>query len=100
MSRPIFFRVLAKSRLRLLPPSMSTWVSCEPTTIGSRTSGNFLSSGNQLLHALGVESTISAKDDVDDVLRILEILGPRLVTFLVILLVFSLSCLREGSCIQ
>jgi hypothetical protein len=30
-----------KSRLRPLPPSMSTRVSCEPAMTGSRTSGNF-----------------------------------------------------------
>jgi hypothetical protein len=49
MSSSIFFKVLAKSRLRLLPPSMSTWVSCEPKTTGSRTSGNFPSS-EKLVH--------------------------------------------------
>jgi hypothetical protein len=44
MSSPIFFKVLAKSRLRTHPPSTSTRVSCEPTTIGSSTSGNLPSS--------------------------------------------------------
>jgi hypothetical protein len=52
----------------------------------------------QLPCALGGESTI--KDDVDDVLRILKILSFGLVTFLVILLVLSLSYLREGWCID
>jgi hypothetical protein len=42
MFSPIFFSVLAKSRLRLLQPSMSTRVSCEPATTGSRTNRNFL----------------------------------------------------------
>jgi hypothetical protein len=41
MFNPIFFKVLAKSRLRPLPPSMSTQVSYEPTMIESRTSRNF-----------------------------------------------------------
>jgi hypothetical protein len=49
---------------------------------------------------LGRESAISAEDDVDDALRILEVLSPRLVTLLFILLVLSLSCLREGWCIE
>jgi hypothetical protein len=49
---------------------------------------------------LGRESTISVKDDVDDILQILEVLSPRLVTFLVILLVLSIPCLREGWCIE
>jgi hypothetical protein len=50
----------------------------------------------RLLRVLGGESTVSAKDDVDDVLGILEVLSPRLVTLIIILLVLSLSCLREG----
>jgi hypothetical protein len=49
MFSPIFFKVLAKSRLRLLPPSMSTQVNCEPTTTGSRMSGNFPGS-EKLVH--------------------------------------------------
>jgi hypothetical protein len=54
----------------------------------------------QLLRALGGESTVSAEDDVDDVLRILKVLSPRLVTSLIIFLVLSLSSLREGWCIE
>jgi hypothetical protein len=54
----------------------------------------------QLLFTLGGESAVSTKDDVDDVLRILEVLGPQLVTGFIILLVFSLSCMREGQCIE
>jgi hypothetical protein len=50
----------------------------------------------ELLRALGGKSTVSAEDDVDNILRILKSLSPRLVTLLVILLVLSLSCLREG----
>jgi hypothetical protein len=44
MFSPIFFNVLTKSRLRPLPPSMSTQVNFEPTMTGSRTNRNFLSS--------------------------------------------------------
>jgi hypothetical protein len=49
MSSAIFFRVLMKSRLRLLPLPISTRVSYEPAMIGSRTSGNFPSS-EKLVH--------------------------------------------------
>jgi hypothetical protein len=49
MTSPIFFKVLAKSRLRPLPPSMSTQVSCEPVTTRSRTSENFPGS-EKLVH--------------------------------------------------
>jgi hypothetical protein len=49
---------------------------------------------------LGGKSTISAEDDVDDVLRILEVLSPRLVTSFIILLALLLSCLGEGWCIE
>jgi hypothetical protein len=45
----------------------------------------------QLLRALGVESAVSAEDDIDDVLWILEVMSPRLVTLVVVLLVLSLS---------
>jgi hypothetical protein len=41
MFSPIFFNVLAKSRLMLLPASMNTRVNCEPAMTGSRTRGNF-----------------------------------------------------------
>jgi hypothetical protein len=57
MSSPIFFKVLAKSRLRPLPPSMSTQVSCEAATTGSRTNGDFLSS-EKLVHLSSVEKVI------------------------------------------
>jgi hypothetical protein len=50
----------------------------------------------QLLRALGGESAISAEDGVDDVLRVLEILSPRLVTLIIFLLVLSLSYMRKG----
>jgi hypothetical protein len=45
---------------------------------------------------LGRESAVSAEDDFDDVLWILEVLSPRLVTLPIVLLVLSLSCLGEG----
>jgi hypothetical protein len=48
---------------------------------------------------LGGESAVSTEDEVDNV-RILELLSPRFVTSLVILLVLSLSSLREGWCIE
>jgi hypothetical protein len=35
----------------------------------------------QLLCALGGEATVSMEDDVNDILRVLEILSPRLVTY-------------------
>jgi hypothetical protein len=54
----------------------------------------------QLLRALGGESAVSAEDDINDVLRILKVLSPRFVTLLPVLLVLSLSCLREGWCIE
>jgi hypothetical protein len=54
MLSPIFFNVLAKSRLRPLLPSMSTRVTCEPATIGSRTSGNFPGS-EKLVHWSSLE---------------------------------------------
>jgi hypothetical protein len=57
MFSPIFINVLAKSRLRLLPPSKSTRVNCEPTTTGSRTSGNFLGS-EKLVHWPSLEKEI------------------------------------------
>jgi hypothetical protein len=44
----------------------------------------------QLLRALGREAVISTKDDVDDILRVLEILSPRLVTLIVVLLILPL----------
>jgi hypothetical protein len=50
----------------------------------------------QLLRALGGEYAVFAEDDVDDVLWILEVLSPQLVTLPVVLLVLSISCLREG----
>jgi hypothetical protein len=50
----------------------------------------------QLLRALGGESAVSAEVYVDDVLGILEVLSPQLVTLPVVLLVLSISCLREG----
>jgi hypothetical protein len=57
MSSPIFFRVLAKSRLSPLPPTMSTQVSCEPTTTGSRISGNCPGS-EKLVHWSSLEKHI------------------------------------------
>jgi hypothetical protein len=50
----------------------------------------------QLLRALGGESAVSTEDVVDNVLRILEVLSPRLVTLVIVLLVLSLSYLRVG----
>jgi hypothetical protein len=50
----------------------------------------------QLLCVLGGESTVSVEDDVDDVLRVLEILSPRLVTLVIVILVLSLSGLGKG----
>jgi hypothetical protein len=110
MSRPILFRVLAKRRLRPLPPSMSTRVSYEPAMTGSRTSGSFaglekllhgmLYRANfmqgQLLRMLGGEAIVSIEDDVGKILRVQEILSPRLVTLVIILLVLSLSGLGKG----
>jgi hypothetical protein len=40
MSSFIFFKVLVKRTLSLLPPLMRTLLSLEPTTTGFRTSGN------------------------------------------------------------
>jgi hypothetical protein len=54
----------------------------------------------QLLHALGGESAVSIEDDIDNVLRDLEILSPQLVTLVVILLVLSLSFLGKGSSVE
>jgi hypothetical protein len=48
-SKPIFLNVLAKMRLRPLPPSMSTLVSLTSATTGSRTRGNLLGS-EKLVH--------------------------------------------------
>jgi hypothetical protein len=48
-SRPIFLRVLAKMRLRPLPPSMRTLVSLTSATTGSRTRGN-LPGSEKLVH--------------------------------------------------
>jgi hypothetical protein len=48
-SRPIFLRVLAKMRLRPLPPSMSTLVRLTSATTGSRTRGN-LPGSEKLVH--------------------------------------------------
>jgi hypothetical protein len=39
MSSFIFFKVLVKRTLSLLPPSMSTLLSLEPATTGFKTSG-------------------------------------------------------------
>jgi hypothetical protein len=51
--------------------------------------------------ALGGESAVSIEDDVDDIFWILKVFSPHLATsFLVILLVLSLSCLREGWSIE
>jgi hypothetical protein len=50
----------------------------------------------QLLHALGGDSTVSTEDGVDDVLRVLEILSPRLVTLIIMLLVVLLSGSGKG----
>jgi hypothetical protein len=44
MSSFIFFRVLVKRTLSLLPPSMSTLLSLEPVTIGFGMSGKRLGS--------------------------------------------------------
>jgi hypothetical protein len=49
----------------------------------------------QLLCVLGGEAAISTEDDVDDILRVLEILSPRLVTLIIVLLVLSLSGLGK-----
>jgi hypothetical protein len=48
-SKPIFLKVLAKMRLRPLPPSMSTLVSLTFATTGSRTRVNLLGS-EKLVH--------------------------------------------------
>jgi hypothetical protein len=50
----------------------------------------------QLLRVLGGEAAISAEDDVDDILQVLEILSPQLVTLVIVLLILSLSILGEG----
>jgi hypothetical protein len=49
----------------------------------------------QLLRTLGGEATVSTEDDVDDILRVLKILSPELVTLIVVLLVLSLSGLGK-----
>jgi hypothetical protein len=49
MSSFIFFKVLVKRTLSLLPSSMSTLLSLEPATTGSRTSGKRPSS-EKLVH--------------------------------------------------
>jgi hypothetical protein len=54
----------------------------------------------QLLRALGRETADSTEDDVDDIRRILEILSPRLVTPVIILLVLSLAGLVKGWCVE
>jgi hypothetical protein len=54
----------------------------------------------QLLHALGGEASVSAEDDIDDILRVLEILSPRLVILIVVFLILSLSILRKGWSIE
>jgi hypothetical protein len=48
------------------------------------------------LRALGGKSAVSTEDDVDNILRILEVLSPRLITFIIVLLVLSLSYLGKG----
>jgi hypothetical protein len=50
----------------------------------------------QLLRAFGGEAAVSTEDDVDNVLWVLEILSPRLVTLIVILLILSLFILGKG----
>jgi hypothetical protein len=50
----------------------------------------------QLLRALGGKTSVSIEDDVNDILRVLEILSPRLDTLVVVLLVLSLSGLGKG----
>jgi hypothetical protein len=54
----------------------------------------------QFLRVLGGEAAVSAEDDVDDILRVLEILSPRLVTLIVVLLILLLSVLRKGWSIE
>jgi hypothetical protein len=49
----------------------------------------------QLLRALQGKATISTEDDIDDILRVLEVLSSRLVTFLVLPLILPLSILRK-----
>jgi hypothetical protein len=44
----------------------------------------------QLLCALGGETVVSTEDDVDNILQVLEILSPRLVTLIVVLLILQL----------
>jgi ABC-type uncharacterized transport system involved in gliding motility auxiliary subunit len=116
-----------KSRLRPLPPLMSTRVNCEPTTTGSRTSRNFPGS-EKLVHwasqekeigtslylrgfymasltkrisrrvsfcTLLEEAAVSAEDDVDNILRVLKVLSPRLVNLVVVPLILLLSVLRS-----
>jgi hypothetical protein len=48
-SRPIFLKVLAKMRLRPLPPSISNLVNLTSATTGSRTRGN-LPGSEKLVH--------------------------------------------------
>jgi hypothetical protein len=49
----------------------------------------------QLLRMLGGEAAIYTEDDVSDILRVLEILCPQLVTLVIVLLILPLSVLRE-----
>jgi hypothetical protein len=44
---------------------------------------------------LGGEAAIYTEDDVSDILRVLEILCPQLVTLVIVLLILPLSVLRE-----
>jgi hypothetical protein len=57
MFSPIFFKVLAKSRLRPLPLSVSTLINCEPATTETRMSRNFPGS-EKLVHWSSLEKEI------------------------------------------
>jgi hypothetical protein len=46
-------------------------------------------------YALRGEATVSAEDDVDDILRVLEVLSPQLITLVIIPLIPPLSVLRK-----
>jgi hypothetical protein len=48
-----------------------------------------------LLRALQGEAAVSVEDDVDDVLQVLKVLSPRLVTLIIIPLILPLSILRR-----
>jgi hypothetical protein len=49
----------------------------------------------QLPRRLGGEAAVSTEDDIDDILRVLEILSPQIVNLVIILVVLSLSSLGK-----